>query len=189
LDIASFESDKLRSSQDGVTEEDVQRVKDQDQQAKQVHQQIKQEGKKNNNIAKFVSFLLKNIHDDELIRKLHQLFFLVKQAETGTIYKRKTINMIVLAGLFIPFYSQQVQEYTLEEIYKNLSNHKVDNTEHYLEYLHQLSGTLHDNIALDKIILLETVARIIIYFKLQEVHSLEEKNQLIHDIDRALYPQ
>jgi hypothetical protein len=50
-----------------VTEEDRKRVQEDSQKAKQASQQIKKDKKTNNDMANFLSYLLKNINNDKIV--------------------------------------------------------------------------------------------------------------------------
>ena len=65
-----------------VTEEAVRRVQASSAQAKQIQAQIKQDKAINNNLAKFLEFLLKNIKTDELMTSVYNTFFKVSDPKT-----------------------------------------------------------------------------------------------------------
>jgi hypothetical protein len=65
-----------------VTEEAVKRVQAGSAQAKQIQAQIKQDKAANNDLAKFLEFLLQNIKTDELITAVYNTFFKVTDPKT-----------------------------------------------------------------------------------------------------------
>jgi hypothetical protein len=65
-----------------VTEEAVRRVQASSAQAKQIQAQIKQDKAINNNLAKFLEFLLKNIKTDEVMTSVYNTFFKVSDPKT-----------------------------------------------------------------------------------------------------------
>jgi hypothetical protein len=65
-----------------VTEEAVKRVQAGSAQAKQIQAQIKQDKAANNDLAKFLEFLLQNIKTEELITAVYNAFFKVTDQKT-----------------------------------------------------------------------------------------------------------
>jgi len=134
-----------------VTEEAVRRVQDNQKKAKQAQQQIQQDKANNAKLAQFLTFLLKTLKNDKLIVALYEVFFKTKHPKTEITYLRKSINTIVVVGIFAPFFPQEIKQFGLGPYFEKLIaiNKKPAITE-YLTYLKQLSKTYHDNIPMDK---------------------------------------
>ena len=62
------------SLKEWVTEADVQRVQENSRQAKKIAQQLQQDKKQNNQLAKFLTFLLWDITNDKIIKWLYDTF-------------------------------------------------------------------------------------------------------------------
>lgn len=150
LDLA-----KIRDQQNQVTEEDVKRAEEQARQAKQAQADIKQSKDKNGKVAKFLAFLLKQIKNEAIIKGVHQTFFRAKDPRTNTTFVRKTINHVVVAGLFVPFFRKDVEAFGIRPMFQNFTPDQIQTTQEYIPYLKKLSGQYHDNIPLDKDSLLQ----------------------------------
>lgn len=87
-----------------VTEEAVRRVQDDQKKAQQVGQDIKKDKATNNKLAKFLTFLLKDIKSDTLMKQIYHTFFKTRHEETDLIHLRKSMNTMVVVGMFVPFY-------------------------------------------------------------------------------------
>jgi glucuronate isomerase len=97
-----------------VTEEAVRRVQDDQKKAQQVGQDIKKDKATNNKFAKFLTFLLKDIKSDTLLKQIYHTFFKTRHEETDLIHLRKNMNTIVVVGMFVPFYQEMIKELELE---------------------------------------------------------------------------
>lgn len=150
----------VRKDTNKVTEQDVKRVQSDSAKAKKVQDEIKKNKWENNNIAQFLSFLLKNIKNDELMNSVYNTFFKVIDTRTKTSYLRKSTNNIMIIWFFAPFYKKELNSYKLwwffEEITSNLSN-KPSLTE-YIYYIKQLSKKYHDRIPINQDNLLKFLA-------------------------------
>ena len=92
-----------------VTEEAVRRVQDDQKKAQQVGQDIKKDKATNDKFAKFLTFLLKDIKNDDLVRQIYHVFFKTRHPETDVLYLRKSMNVIMVAGMFVPFYQAEIK--------------------------------------------------------------------------------
>jgi hypothetical protein len=184
-----IDAGQAREDQNKVTEEAVKRVQDQAKQAKKVRDQWKKEQKQNTKIAQFLTFLLREIKNEKLLKVLHTLFFKVKNPKDNVFYVRKSINATVLAWFFVPFYANKAYEIWLEDFFWKLYPHKSKpNITTYIQYLKKLSAQYHDNIPLDKKLLLELVFLIIREYQLKTHDQLtNEKDQIIQKIEKELY--
>jgi hypothetical protein len=93
-----------------VTEEAVKRIQEQSKKAQQTHQQIQQDKANNNNLAQFLTFLLKTVQNDKIISLLYDVFFKLKNPETGVTHLRKKINITIIVGFFYPFYYKEANK-------------------------------------------------------------------------------
>ena len=93
------------SLKEWVTEADVQRVQENARQAKKVAQQLQQHKKQNNQLASFLTFLLGEISNEKIIKWLYDTFFITIDPKTNIPYFRKSMNDMVVVGLFYYFYS------------------------------------------------------------------------------------
>lgn len=184
-----LDAGQAREDQNKVTEDAVKRVQEQAKQAKQIRDQWKKEQKQNTKIAQFLTFLLREVKNEKLIKVLHTLFFKIRNPKDNVFYIRKNINATVLAWFFVPFYSNKAYELGLEEFFGKLYPHKTKpNIATYIQYLKNLSNQYHDNIPLDKKLLLELVFLIIWEYQLNTRDQLtNEKDQIIQKIEKELY--
>ena len=133
-----------------VTEADVQRVQENSRQAKKVAQQLQQDKKQNNQLAKFLSFLLNEISNEKIIKWLYDTFFITIDPKTNIPYFRKSMNDIVIVWLFYPFYVEKANELWVSHYYENLNWAWKKNINDYILFLQDLSDHYHDNIPIDQ---------------------------------------
>ena len=146
--IESWES--WSSLKEWVTEADVQRVQENSRQAKKVAQQLQQDKKQNNQLAKFLSFLLNEISNEKIIKWLYDTFFITIDPKTNIPYFRKSMNDIVIVWLFYPFYAEKANELWVSHYYENLNWAWKKNINDYILFLQDLSDHYHDNIPIDQ---------------------------------------
>lgn len=146
--IESWES--WSSLKEWVTEADVQRVQENSRQAKKVAQQLQQDKKQNNQLAKFLSFLLNEISNEKIIKWLYDTFFITIDPKTNIPYFRKSMNDIVIVWLFYPFYVEKANELWVSHYYENLNWAWKKNINDYILFLQDLSDHYHDNIPIDQ---------------------------------------
>lgn len=177
--------EQVRQDVNQVTEEAVKRVQASSAQAKQIQAQIKQDKAINNNLAKFLEVLLKNIKSDELMTSIYNTFFKVTDPKTWAVYFRKKINNIVIVGFFAPFFKDQIHEYNLDNYYSDILPQWNISLNTYMSYIKSLSKKHHDNIPIDKESLLTLIYYIMVEFGL--ITSLPEKKQeMTNEIKKAL---
>ena len=82
--IESWES--WWSLKEWVTEADVQRVQENARQAKKVAQQLQKSKQENNQLANFLSFLLGEITNENIIKWLYDTFFITIDPKTNIPY-------------------------------------------------------------------------------------------------------
>ena len=138
------------SLKEWVTEADVQRVQENSRQAKKVAQQLQQDKKQNNQLAKFLSFLLNEISNEKIIKWLYDTFFITIDPKTNIPYFRKSMNDIVVVWLFYPFYTKKANELWVSHYYENLNWAWKRNINDYIAFLQDLSDHYHDNIPIDQ---------------------------------------
>jgi len=152
-----------------VTEEAVRRVQDDQKKAQQVGQDIKKDKATNGKFAKFLTFLLKDIKSDTLIKQIYQTFFKTRHEETDLVHLRKSANTIVVVGMFVPFYQPEIKELELESTYHDIRRFDGDvHLTRYIEYIKKLLPKHHDNINIDKQDFTKLLAYIAEYYQLTE---------------------
>jgi hypothetical protein len=135
-----------------ITEQDVKRAQWDSAQAKKAQEEIKKNKSQNNDIAKFLAFLLKNIKNDNLISAIYNTFFKVIDPRTKITYLRKSVNDIVIIWFFAPFFPKEVEKFGLMIYFQDLLKNKSKNINlsEYMEYIKLLSQKYHDNIPINK---------------------------------------
>ena len=98
------------SLKEWVTEADVQRIQENARQIKKVAQQLQQDKKQNNQLANFLTFLLNEISNENIIKWLYDTFFITIDPKTNIPYFRKSMNNIVVIWIFYPFYINKANE-------------------------------------------------------------------------------
>lgn len=179
------DGEQVRQNVNQVTEEAVKRVQASSAQAKQIQAKIKEDKTVNNNLAKFLEFLLKNIKTEELISAIYNTFFKVTDPKTWATYYRKTINNIVIIWFFAPFFKEQVHEYWLDNYYVDIFPSNNINLWTYMWYIKLLSKKHHDNIPINKDSLLTLIYYIMVEFWLMNPLP-EKKQQMTDEIKKAL---
>jgi len=180
------DGEQVRQDVNKVTEQDVKRVQASSAQAKQIQAQIKQDKIVNNNLAKFLEFLLREITWEELVSCIYNAFFIVTNPKTGWKYIKKKINDIVVVGFFAPFFWEKIVEYKLEWYYSEIRPTWDITLKKYIDYIKNLSKKHHDNIPIDKSSLLDLLYQIIVYFHLSDSHH-DKKDEIVGGIMKALH--
>lgn len=170
------------SLKEWVTEADVQRVQENARQAKKVAQQLQQDKKQNNQLAKFLSFLLTEINNEKIIKWLYDTFFITIDPKTNIPYFRKSMNDVVIVWLFYPFYQEKAREVWVAHYYEKLNNAWEKSVEWYIAYLQDLSDHYHDNIPVNQNSFTQLLVEIMKNYLTTEDKS-EKQNylQIIHE--------
>lgn len=171
--------EQVRQDVNKVTEEAVRRVQASTAQARQIQAQIKQDKIINNDLAKFLEYLLKTIKTDELMSAVYNTFFKVTDPKTGATYFRKKINNMVIVWFFAPFFRDKISEYNLDKYYSDILPQWNISLSSYMWYIKKLSKKHHDNIPINKESLLNLLYYIMVEFGL--LSSLPEKKQEMTD--------
>ena len=171
-----------------VTEQDIKRVQWDSAKAKQVQDQIKKAKITNNDIAKFLSFLLKNIKNEELVSAIYNTFFKVVDPRTQVVYLRKSVNDIIIVGFFAPFFINEINNFWLSMYFTEILNSKSgSNMTEYIEYIKRLSKKYHDNIPINKDVLLNLIALIMWEFWInKEALSDSWREKIKKEIEKKL---
>lgn len=180
----------VREDVNKVTEEAVRRVQDNQKKAKQAQQQIQQDKQNNAKFAQFLTFLLKKLTNDVLVTALYDVFFKTKHPKTDITYLRKSINTIVVVGMFAPFFPAEIQQFGLAPFFdKLIPLNKKPNITDYLSYLKNLSKTYHDNIPIDKTAFIKFLIQILMEFGLvnKETMTEDQKKELQLGLQKELY--
>lgn len=172
--------EQVRKDTNKVTEQDVKRVQSDSQQAKKVQEEIKKSKIINNNLANFLSFLLKELKNEDLVSNVYNTFFKTIDPKTKISYLRKDINTVVIIGLFVPFFDNKLKIFCIEEYFEWLYDRQKlpINFDRYIDYIKKLSRKYHDNVPVDQKKLLNLLALIVNEFQLLKDkvdQDLEEK--------------
>ena len=188
MDLHIESGESWKNSSEGVTEEAIQKIREEERQAKQVAQQLKRSKAANNQFAKFLSFLMKNISDDELIKKLYDTFYTATDEKTQITYLRKNTNIVVLCGLFYPFFMEEASKYYLNKLFDPLMEPTALTIKTYIIYLQRLSNKFHDNIPLNQVSLMELIILIAKNFlqKVSDAPQLPDPQSFAHIIQGYL---
>ena len=167
------------SLKEWVTEADVQRVQENARQVKKIAQQLQQDKKQNNQLAKFLSFLLGELSNDKIIKWLYNTFFITIDPQTNIPYFRKSMNDVVVVWLFFPFYAEKAKEIWVAHYYENLNNSWKKTIEWYITYLQDLSDHYHDNIPINQASFVELLVEI-----LKEFLPSSANSELSDNVDK-----
>lgn len=150
--LGMIESGETGSSgSEKVSEAAVQKVQEEARKAKQVAQQLKKDKAINDKFAKFLTFLMKTITNEAIIKGIYDTFFTTVDYKTNVTYLRKNMNSIVVVWLFYPFYQEKGKELELDTFFWNLlSPAEGFSIRQYVTYLQSLSDHYHDNIPINQ---------------------------------------
>lgn len=178
---------EIREDTNKVTEEAIRRIQDNQKKAQQIGQDIKQDKATNEKFAKFLTFLLKDIKSDILLKQIYHTFLKTPQEEIEEIHLRKSMNTIVVVGMFIPFYQTESKELELESIYQDIRNfdENIQLTK-YIGYIKQLLPKFHDNINIDKKEFTKLLTYIAEYYELTEKLSQENTIEFENTLKKEL---
>jgi len=177
----------VREDVNKVTEEAVRRVQDDQKKAQQVGQDIKKDKATNNKFAKFLTFLLKDIKSDTLLKQIYHTFFKTRHEETDLVHLRKSMNTIVVVGMFVPFYQEEIKELELEWIYQDIRYFDGDvYLTKYIDFIKHLLPKYHDNVIIDKKEFTKLLSDISEYYELTEKLSEEKAVEFKKTIQKEL---
>lgn len=149
------------SLNEGVQESDVQRIQEEARQAKKIAQQLKQDKQQNNQLAQFLTFLLSEITNENIIKWLYDTFFITIDPKTNIPYFRKTMNDVVVVWLFYPFFIEKSNELWVSHFYEKLNSAWEKSIWWYMAYLQDLSTNYHDNIPVNQTSFIQLLIEII----------------------------
>ncbi len=178
---------QVREDMNKVTEEAVRRVQENQKKAQQVSQDIKNDKATNAKFARFLTFLLKEIKNDQLIRQIYQVFFKTRNAETDLVHLRKSMNTIVVVWMFVPFYQSEIRELGLMAAYQDIFtfDQEISLTK-YIEFIKRLLPKHHDNIVIDMQEFVKLLTMITEYYQLTEKLSEEKTLEFEKTIKKEL---
>ena len=177
----------VREDVNKVTEEAVRRVQDDQKKAQQVGQDIKKDKATNNKFAKFLTFLLKDIKSDTLLKQIYHTFFKTRHEDTDLVHLRKSMNTIVVVGMFVPFYQEEIKELELEWVYQDLRYFDGDvYLTKYIDFIKHLLPKYHDNVIIDKQEFTKLLTEISEYYELTEKLSEEKAIEFKKTIQKEL---
>ncbi len=164
----------LRSDVNQVSEEAVQRIQSQSKQAKQIAQQIKKDKAINYHLAQFLSFLMKELQNEDLIKAITDTFFKTTNPKDQITYLRKDINTYVVVWFFLPFFQKEAEQAKILPLYGKLGYEEANQSlKNYVTYLKRLSEQYHDNVPIDQNALLT----LIIIIAKERLKSWKNSNQ------------
>lgn len=177
----------VREDTNKVTEEAVRRIQDDQKKAQQVGQEIKNDKATNNKFANFLTFLLKDIKNDHLIKQIYQVFFKTKHEETDLVHLRKSMNTIIVVWIFMPFYQNEIKDLGLQATYQDIFTFDGDiYLTKYIDYIKVLLPKHHDNIVIDKEEFTKLLTQITEYYNLIEKLSNEKTIEFENTIKKEL---
>ncbi len=144
-----------------VSEADVQRVQEQSGQIKKIAKQIQQDKKANNQLAEFLTFLLREISNENIVNGLYNTFFITVDPKTNIPYFRKSMNDMVVVWLFYPFFIEKAKELWVSQHYESLNHAGELSVNWYIEYLQDLSNHYHDNIPINETSFIQLLVEIL----------------------------
>lgn len=134
-----------------VSEVVVQKIQEEARKAKQVAQQLKKDKAMNDQFAQFLTFLVNEIKNEQIIKGLYDTFFTTIDYKTNITYLRKDMNSVVVVGLFYPFFKEKWEEIWLGKYFNQLLQDQEQlSIREYISYLQELSNHYHDNIPLNQ---------------------------------------
>jgi len=190
LGIGSMEQIESPNSGEKFTEKDIIHIQESEKQAKKVAQQIQNNKQINNKIAKFLAFLMKDIKEENLLKDVYQVFFTTKDEQKNITYLKKNINSILIAGMFAPFYPNQIQKFQLNIYFEKFRNFGQKVTvDTYIDYLKKLSKHYHDNVPINQQTLINFLINLFVYYKVlpPETKETEQHNHITHTIKTKLF--
>jgi len=177
----------VREDTNKVTEEAVRRIQDNQKKAQQVGQEIKNDKATNNKFANFLTFLLKDIKNDHLIKQIYQVFFKTRHEETDLVHLRKSMNTIIVVWIFMPFYQNEIKDLGLQGTYQDIFTFDGDiYLTKYIDYIKVLLPKHHDNIVIDKEEFTKLLTQITEYYNLIEKLSNEKTIEFENTIKKEL---
>lgn len=178
---------EVREDSNKITEAAVRRVQDDQKKAQQVGQDIKKDKAINEKFASFLTFLLKDIKSDILMKQIYHVFLKTKHETTDLIHLRKSINTAVVVGIFVPFYQGEIKELWLDEQYQDIFNfNKSIDLTGYIHFIKQLLPKYHDNIIMDKEEFTKLLRYISEYYQLTEKLSPESTTEFENTLKKEL---
>ncbi|EKD25609.1 MAG: hypothetical protein ACD_80C00012G0025 [uncultured bacterium (gcode 4)] len=178
---------EVREDSNKITEAAIRRIQDDQKKAQQVSQDIKNDKATNAKFAKFLAFLLKDIKNDHVIKQIYTVFFKTRNEETELVHLRKSMNTVVVVGIFMPFYQEEIKELELQSFYQDIFYFDGDiHLTKYIEYIKKLLPKYHDNIVIDKKEFTKLLTHIAEYYHLTEKLSTEKAIEFEDTIKKEL---
>jgi len=137
------------------------RVSESMQKAAQMGSQIRDDQKKNNHLAQFLTFVFTAVQNDE-IRSMSVELFSKPDPVSGT----QTLAIYELVALFLPFYSYKAQELGLDMLFPSLHYAISLSQQEYMGYLRIVMGAYPLYATLDTITLGTLVTALLIYHRI-----------------------
>jgi hypothetical protein len=97
------------------------------------------------------------------------------------------MNTMLLVGMFVPFYQNEIKESELEHIYQDIFNFDGDiDLTGYIKYIKQLLPKYHDNMEINKQEFTKLLTQIAEYYHLTEKLSTENTVEFEDTIKKEL---
>lgn len=178
---------QVRENNNQVTEEAIRRIQENQKKAQQIGQEIKKDKSTNDKIAKFLSFLLEDIKNDELVKQIYHTFFDTTQETTETTHNKKNINTLLTVGVFVPFYQEKTKELELDSLYKEIVNHDEPMyLTNYIAYIKKILATYDNTNITNKPAFTKLIKNIAEHYQLIEKLTTEEEIEFDNTIKKEL---
>ncbi|HBB04845.1 TPA: hypothetical protein DCZ39_08430 [Patescibacteria group bacterium] len=130
---------------------------------------------------------MKDIKNDHVIKQIYTVFFKTRNEETELVHLRKSMNTVVVVGIFMPFYQEEIKELELQSFYQDIFYFDGDiHLTKYIEYIKKLLPKYHDNIVIDKKEFTKLLTHIAEYYHLTEKLSTEKAIEFEDTIKKEL---
>ncbi len=168
-----------------ASEQDIVRVSESMQKAKQIGAQIGASQIQNTKLAHFLTYLLNTVQDENIWIILIDLF-----SKPDVTTSSNTANMALavneMVALFLPFYMSKVEELDMQELFQEVS-YQISLDEHsYIQYIHALYQAYPLYGQLDKDILSSLLTAILVYHGLTKEEEERDLQKIVNEVRAAL---
>lgn len=158
-----------------VTEADIVRVRENQEQAKKVQGQIAQSKRNNIAIAEFIALLLKHIGSDTIIHKIYVLFFTKENQSTKSKEIKNEFYALVLIGLFVPFFQKETEVFGLRKTFEKIFHFgTIPVTSEYIKYIEKVTEMFKATFFEQETSFVFLISEILFYFWLVDKSQLDE---------------
>ncbi len=182
---------KQEWSKEKITQADIARIEEQAKKAKQIRSKWQQIKRNNQAIAGFLSFLMKNINNDDIIIQMYKLFFTKENPNNWAKYLKSTLYAVVLIWIFVPFFLEDIKNMKLYPTYQIiLQEAEQDLTlSKYVSYINRLCQKYKINFIENTKQFTKFLTTIVFHFWLVDEQSLnkDRKKELENSIKHELF--